>query len=186
MNDATAIDMSVATAEDLENLSLHDLLGQDISDISMVSNLPDGTYVGLIEDYEKKVFPAKPEQGKNASIALNMRLKVHHAEHISDPSIDTKSVENRVHFESYFLTSDRGPADLVKLLLGILGVKYTDKAAIKEVGQSPLGLLEELKSNNVYFGFTVKNTERGGYENCNIIHKQDKFIDMEKTAELMG
>lgn len=186
MNDMSNLDLSVATAEDLENISLDALLGQDISEISMTSTLPDGTYLGYIEDYERRVFPAKPEQGKNASIALNIKIKVARAEHIKDPQVDPRSVENRVHFESFFLTSDRGPGDLVKLILGILGVKYSDKDAIKDVGRSPLALLEELKVNNVYFGFTVQNKERNGFENCNIIFKQDKFIDMEKAQELLA
>ena len=68
-----------------------------------------------------------------------------------------------------------------KLMLGILGVKYSDKAAIKEIGQSPMALMEELKANRVAFGFAVKTVERGGYENCNIVTKEANFIPMDKA-----
>lgn len=180
------LNLDNATAEDLDNISMEQLLGQNISDVNLSSSIPDGTYLGLIEKFEKKVFSAKPEQGKAASIALNITFHVHSALHLADPNIDPKSVAGRKHFQSFFVTNENGLANLAKLLLGIIGVKFNDKEAILEVGQSILALLEELKANNVYFGFTVKNVERNGYENCDIVFKQDKFIAMEAAQELVA
>lgn len=186
MNDLhTPINLETASLEDLENLSLEDLLGQDMADINLSSKLPDGTFLGYIEDYKKKMFAAKPEQGKKASIALDVMIKVHSAQHLADPNADPAAVVNRTHFQSFFITGEMGQAQLVKLLLGVVGVKFSDKAAIKQVGQSPIALLEDLKANRVYFGFTIKNSERGGYENCDIVFKEDKFISMEAAAEMM-
>lgn len=186
MNDMhTPFDLETATMEDLENISLEDLLGQDMADISLTSSLPDGTFLGYIEKYEKKMFAAKPEQDKKASIALNVTIAVHSAQHLADPNGDPEAVVGRKHFQAFFITNEMGQAQLVKLLLGIIGVKFSDKDAIKQVGQSPIALLEELKANRVYFGFTIKNSERGGYENSDIVFKQEKFITMDDAAAMM-
>ena len=185
MNDMH-INLENATLDELADLSLDAILGQDMADVNLSSNLPDGTYFGRIESYDRKDYAAKPEEGKAASVSLNVKFKVHSAQHVDDPNVDPASLAGRVHFQRYFVTSDRGKADLVKLLLGIIGVPFNDKKAIRDAGRSPVQLLEECKAGEVYFGFTVKNTERGGFENCDIQHKQAMFIDMVKTQEFLA
>ena len=184
--DFSAIDLDTATMDELENLSLADLLGQDISDVNLSSSLPDGTFIGLIESYELTKRAAKPEENKKASVTLAVKIKVAKTYHLTDPNLDPTDYEGRVHFERFGLLSDFGKANLVKLLLGAVGVSFTDKKAIADVAKSTLTLLEELKAHNVYFGFTVKTTERNGFENCNIVMKTDKFIPMEQAVELMA
>lgn len=184
MNDA--INLENATLDDLADLSLDAILGQDMADVNLSSNLPDGTYFGFIEDYARKDYPAKPEENKAASVAVNVKISIHSAQHVNDPNVDPATLGGRKHFQRYFVTSDRGKADFVKLLLGIVGVAFNDKKAIKDVGRSPIALMEECKANKIYFGFTIKNTERNGFENCDIQHKEKFFIDMEKTQDLLG
>lgn len=185
MNDMH-INLENATLDELADLSLDAILGQDMADVNLSSNLPDGVYFGRIESYERKDYAAKPEENKAASVALNVKIKVHSAQHVNDANVDPATLAGRVHFQRYSITADRGKADLVKLLLGIVGVAFNDKAAIKQIGRSTIALLEECKAGEVYFGFTVKTTERNGFENCDIQHKQAMFIDMEKTQELLA
>ena len=55
------------------------------------------------------------------------------------------------------------------------------------LGRNPLSLLEELQTNKVAFGFTIKNSvSAAGYENCNIILKPAAFINMERAFEMLS
>lgn len=171
--------------EELDNLSITDLLGEDMSQISLSSNLPDGTYAFVIEKYETKSFPAKPEDNKKARRTLNVTLNVVAVLALTDTTEDTEKLVGRKHFESYDLLSDFGRASFIKLLLGIVGVSFTDKKAIAEVGQAPAALLEELKASKVAFGGQVKTVERNGFENCNLVLKPKAFIDMNQILELL-
>lgn len=183
---AMNIDLSTATLEDLDTLSIDDLLGQNIADVDLSNALPDGLFIGVVEDYELKKYAAKPEENKKASAAVSVKVKVLQAQTIKDPSIDPATLTNRTHFQSFFVTTEFGKAQLVKFLLGVIGVKYTDKAAIMEVGRTLSSLLEELKVNGVPFGFTIANTERKGRENSDIVFKEPAFIEMNKAHELLG
>lgn len=186
MNDMTAnLDLSNMSLEDLDNLSVADLLGEDISKISLSQNLPDGVFAMTIEKYELKSFAAKPEENKKARRTLNLTMNVIAAIALTDGTIDPASLIGRKHFESYDLLSDFGRSNIVKLLLGILGVKFTDKAAIAQVGQAPAALLETIKAEKIPFGAQIKTVERGGYENCNIVLKEKDFISAEKITELL-
>lgn len=177
------LNVNVATMEDLDNLNLDQILGVDVSEVSLSSNLPDGTYFFRVANYDVKKFPAKPEEQKKARMVLNLQLDVIGVKHLSDATLDPESFIGRKHFEGYDVLSEMGLGMLTKLMLGAMGVSFTDKNAIREVGRGLGELLEGLKSEGLAFGATVKTTERNGYENCNIVLKNNAFIDVEKTME---
>lgn len=179
------IDLNNATLADLENLDFNAILGKDLSEYNLSSNLPDGTYLFHIEKMDVKDFGADTEKEKKARKNLNFQLKVHLAVQVSDADTDKETLVGRTHFESYNVLSDFGLQSLIKLILGIVGVSFKDKAAIKQVGQSAGGLLAELISQKVVFGAQVKTVERGGYENCNLILKEKSFIDMTAAQQLL-
>lgn len=184
MNDMT-LDLNTATLDDLDNLSINDILGEDISKISLNQGLPNGLYMVVIDDYELKSMAADVEKDKKARRDLNLKLKVVKALALEDGTLDAASFTGRVHFERYNLLADYGKINFIKFLLGIFGVKFTDKKAIAEVNDSPALLLETLKVEKIPFGVTMKNVERNGYENCNVELKEAKFIDASKAQDYL-
>ena len=179
------IDLTNATLADLENLDFNAILGKDISEYNLSSNLPDGTYLLHIEKLDRKDTAADTEKEKKARISANLQLKVHRAIQVNDADIDLATLEGRTHFESYNVLSDFGVQGIIKLVLGVVGVSFKDKEAIKQVGSSVFALLNQLISEKVIFGAQVKTVERGGYENCNIVLKEKSFIAMDAAAELL-
>lgn len=179
------IDLNNATLAELENLDFNAILGKDISEYNLSSNLPDGTYLFHIEKLDRKDFAADTDKEKKARINANLQLKVHRAVQVNDADIDLASLEGRTHFESYNVLSDFGVQSIIKLVLGIVGVSFKDKEAIKQVGSSVFALLNQLIAQKVVFGAQVKTVERGGYENCNVVLKEKNFIDMAAAAEML-
>lgn len=179
-------DFDTLSLEELETLTIDDLLGEDLAEVSLSSNLPDGAYVFTIEDYKFTAKVADPTNNKKASRSCNVTLNVAQVLQLADVSIDPATLVGRKHFERFNLLSEFGRAGLVKLMLGIVGVKFSDKAAIREIGQSPAALLETLKSEKIAFGGTVANIERNGFENCNLVLREKAFIDAQHVQELLG
>ncbi len=183
---AMPLDLMNATLEELENLSFEALLGKDIADYNLSSSLPDGTFLVYIEKREGKAKAADVEKGKKASKTLELYLRVHTCLQCSDAETDKASLANRVHIERYNVTEEFGVANLIRLVLGAVGVAFKDKRAIAEVGQSVLALLDQLISGKVLFGVQVKTVEKNGYENTNVVHKEPAFIPMDKAMEYLG
>ena len=179
------LDLDNISLDELDNLSINDILGEDLSEISLSSNLPDGTYVFTVDSYEVKSFAPDHEKERKARRVVNVKLKVATALSVADPNVDRAALNGRMHFERYDLLSEFGRQSFVKLLLGIIGIKFTDKAAIKQVGQNPGTLLETIKSEKLPFGGQVKTVERNGFENCNLMLKEASFIPADKVQELL-
>lgn len=180
------LDLKTAGMDQLDALSIDDLLGNNIGDYDLSSNLGDGLYFFYIEKFEVTKLAADIEKEKKASISVNITMNVVMAHTLADPNEDKEALVGRKHFERFNVLSDFGSAGLIKLLLGIVGVSYKDKKAIAELNQSPIVLLRELNENKVVFGGTVKNTEKNGYENCNLVLKEKNFVDMNRAFEMVG
>lgn len=186
MKNMSNIDLQTATLEDLDNLSFDEILGRDLSDYNLSSNLPDGTYLMFIEKRDGKSHAADPTKNKAARKDLSLTFRVHTCLQCADPEIDAASLANRVHIERYNVLQDFGIANLIKLILGVVGVSFRDKEAQKQVGGAPIALIDQLIAGKVIFGVQVKTVERGGYENCNIQTKEQAFISMDKAVEYVG
>lgn len=180
------IDTKTASMDQLDALSIDDLLGNNIGEYSLSSNLGDGLYMFYIEKFEVNKLAADIEKDKKASISVNLTLNVVLAHTLADPNEDKDALVGRKHFERFNVLSDFGSAGLIKLLLGIVGVSYKDKKAIAELNQSPIALLNELVQHKVAFGATVKTVEKNGYENCNIVLKEKNFVDMNRAVEFIN
>lgn len=183
---AIPFDLMHATLEDLDNLSFDVLLGRDISEYNLNSNLPDGTYIVFIEKREGKSRAADIEKDKKAAKNLELYFRVHTCLQCADPEIDKAGLANRVHIERYNTLNEIQVANLIKMILGAVGVSFKDKQAIAEVGQSVLSLLDQLIAGKVLFGVQIKTTERNGYENTGIVHKETSFIPVDKATEYFG
>lgn len=183
--DMSELNFETVTAADLDNLSMDDLLGNAISDIDLSSSLPDGSFIGYIEKMEIKSREAKPEEGKKGNVALQMNLKVSKCLQCADSNVDAASLTGRVHVQRFWLHVDMGKQQIAKLILGIMGISYRDKAAIAQVGGNVSELLNQLQSEKVAFGFQVKNTENNGFESCDMIFKEQAFIPMESAVEYL-
>lgn len=179
------IDLETATLADLDTLDMSTLLGGDLGDYNLSSNMPDCTVLVRIEKFELTRREAKPDEQKKAQVQLAVTLRVVKGLACADDSIDVNALENRVHIERYNLLHEMGISGLIKLMLGCVGVKFTDKAAIAELGQNPAALLEELKANSVVFGVQIKTKERNGYENTNVVGSQKAFISMEDAQQYL-
>lgn len=179
------IDITTASMDELDTLTVDQVLGGNLADIDLNQNLPDGVFIGIIEDYDLKARGANPDEDKKASLNLAVKVKVVHVVTCKDGSIESETLVGRFHFQRYNLLYDFGKAGLAKLILGILGVGFRDKKAVAEVGNNIAGILEELKSSKVPFGFTIANKSRGGYDNCDIVDKEQAFIPAEKAQEML-
>ena len=179
-------DVKTVTMDQLEGLSLEQLLSNNIGEYNLSSNLSDGIYFGYIEAYETRLREADLDADKKGAFTLSITVNVVRAHTLADPMEDKDALVGRKHFESYNLLTEFGQGQLVKLLLGIMGVNYKDKKAIASLDRNPLSLLEELQTNKVAFGFTIKNSESKGYENCNIVMKSNAFINLERAFEMLA
>lgn len=173
-----------ATLAELESLDLETLMGGDVESFETSSNLPDGLYGFVIEKSELKRFPADVEKNKKARVNQNIQLKVVQAIECDDPDVDKEKLAGRMHFESYDLLSDYGKQSMVKFVLGVLGISFTDKKAWKEVISSFAETFMALEQGAVQFACQVKTVERNGYTNTNLQLKPKAFIDAEKYAEM--
>lgn len=182
--DITKLDLETLDADQLDNLSIDELLGNNIGDYDLSSNLPDGTYIGYIEKYElkKMAADASGEKIKKARADLSLTVNVLRALTLKDPNENPDTLVNRKHFERFNLLQEFGQAGLVKLVLGILGVSYRDKQAIEGLNASLKTFIDQLVSEKVAFGFTIANVEKGGYDNCNIVLKEKNFISAEDAV----
>lgn len=187
MNDMNieALDLETATLADLDNLDLATLLGDDISEYNLSSNMPDSTVLVRIEKFETTKREAKPDEHKKAQVQLQVNFRVVKGLTCADADTSPETLENRVHVERFNLLHEMGRASLIKIMLGAVGVSFTDKAAIQEVGRNPASLLEELKAQSVVFGVQIKTKERNGYENTNIVTSQKAFISMEDAQQYL-
>ena len=186
MNDMP-INLMNATLEELENLSFEALLGRDISEYNISSNLPDGTYILFVEKRDGKAKAADLEKGKKANKTLELHLRVHTCLQCSDADVDKAALANRVHIERFNVTEEYGIANLIRMVLGAVGVSWRDKKAIAEVGQSVLGILDQLIAGKVLFGAQIKTTEgKNGGEFTNLVYKEPSFISMDKAGDYLG
>ena len=180
------LDLMNATLEDLDNLSFDAILGRDISEYNLNSNMPDGTYIVFIEKRDGKSRAADIEKGKKAAKNLELYFRVHTCLQCADPEIDKAGLTNRIHIERYNTLNEFNVANLIKMILGAVGVSFKDKRAIAEVGQSVISLLDQLIAGKVLFGVQIKTTERNGYENTGIVHKEQAFIPVDKATDYLG
>ena len=181
------IDVKTVTMEQLEGLTLEQLLANNIGEYNLSSNLSDGVYFGYIEAYEAKRREADVANSKKGGLNVSITINVVKAHTLADPLEDKDALVGRKHFESYNVFTEYGQAQLVKLILGVLGIGFKDKEAMATLGRNPLSLLEELQTNKVAFGFTIKNSvSAAGYENCNIVLKSAAFINMERAFEMLS
>lgn len=180
------LNFDTMTLEELDALDINALLGENLADVSLSSSLPDGTYVFTVDKYDYKSMAADVEKQKAARRDINITLKVAQVLSLNDTTIDPATLVGRMHFERYNLRTEFGQACLVKLMLGILGISFTDKKAIREAGSNPGGIIEAIKAEALPFGGTITNTEKNGYENCNLVLKERAFISADKVTELLG
>ena len=156
------MDLETATLDQLENLTISDLLGQNLADVELRSTLPDGTYIFAFDKSAVKAFAADPEKNKKASINLNLFLKVVRCIQCADPEMDPASLTNRVHIQQFPMHMAHGPANAAMLILGVLGVPFKDKAAMAEAGGTMGELLETMineKGNIRATGYAVINVQ---------------------------
>lgn len=180
------LDFQTATMDQLDNLTIDDLLGASLSDVNLVSSLPNGVYVGYITKQDLQRRAAIPEENKKAALNYSLSIKVVKCLQCADSDVDANSLAGRVHFQRFPLhIADMGKPNLVKMVLGALGISYKDKAAIAEVGGSISALVGQFIESKVAFGFTIKNSDKGGYENCDIVFKQEAFIPADKVGEFL-
>jgi len=183
--DITKLDLEVLDMDQLDNLSIDDLLGNNIGEYNLSQALPDGVYIGYLERYDitKKASDATGDKIKKARVDLGAVVKVVKVLTLADPNDNADSLINRNHFQRFNLLQDFGQAGLVKLVLGILGVSYRDKKAIEGLNSSLKQMLDQLVSERVAFGFTIKNKESNGYENSDIVLKEKAFINAEDAVQ---
>lgn len=177
------IDFTTATAADLDNLTMDDLLGNSLADVDLSSTLPDGTYIGYLEKMEVKRREAKPEEGKKGNVALQVNVKVLRCLQCAESNVDKSSLSGRVHVQRFWLHVDMGKQQIAKMVLGALGVSYRDKNAIKEIGGAMSALLQQFTDEKIAFGFQVKNSEANGFESCDMVFKEAAFIPADKALE---
>ena len=68
------IDIKTVTMEQLEGLTLEQLLANNIGEYNLSSNLSDGVYFGYIEAYEAKHFPVDlPDPGRGDQVSHGAR-----------------------------------------------------------------------------------------------------------------
>jgi len=185
--DINALDLETLSMDQLDNLSIDDLLGNNIADYKLGSNLPDGTYIGFIEkiDVTKKAADASGERIKKARIDVAVQVKVLRVLQLADPTENAEALVNRVHYQRYNVLQEYGVAGLVKLVLGILGISFRDKKAIEGLNSSLKQFIDQLVSEKVAFGFKIVNKESGGYENCDISQREKDFIDAENAMQYL-
>ena len=179
------IDFTTATMEQLDQLSIDQLLGVNIADIDMSSNLPDGVYAFTIVKKELKKRAAKPEENKKAGLDVQLSLKVVKCLQSSEADVDVTTLTGRIHFQGFPWHMDMGKQNMAKFVLGVLGISFKDKAAIAEIGQDLSGLLDQLIEGKVAFGATVQNKESNGFDRCDLVFKEPKFISAEKIVEFL-
>lgn len=184
MNDLN-IDFATATLDDLDALTVDQLLGTNIADVDLTSNLPDGVFVFVPTKIDLRKREAKPEEGKKGGLDVNLSLKVVKCLQCADSEVDKDSLGGRVHFQKFPWHMEMGKQNMAKLILGALGVSYKDKNAIAEIGQDMNGILNQLIEGKVAFGATIKNRESGGFENCDLVFKEAAFIPAEKVLEYL-
>lgn len=173
------MDLETATLDQLENLTISDLLGQNLADVELRSTLPDGTYIFAFDKSAVKAFAADPEKNKKASINLNLFLKVVRCIQCADPEMDPASLTNRVHIQQFPMHMAHGPANAAMLILGVLGVPFKDKAAMAEAGGTMGELLETMINEKLVFGGQIKNKSKNGYDNCDLVFSEKAFISAE-------
>lgn len=185
--DIAKLDLENLDMHQLDTLSIDDLLGNNIGDYNLSQALPDGVYIGYIEKYEMKktASDATGDKIKKARVDLNFAVKVVKVMTMADPTDNADSLVNRMHFQRFNLLQDYGQAGVVKLVLGILGVSYRDKKAIEGLNASLKQFVDQLVSERVAFGFTIKNKETNGYENCDIVLKEKSFINAEDAVQYL-
>jgi hypothetical protein len=179
------IDFETATMDQLDMLSIDQLLGVNIADVDLSSSLPDGVYVGMLTKKELKKREAKPEENKKAGLNVQLQVKVVKCLQTTESDVDKEGLAGRNHFQNFPWHIAMGKENMAKLVLGILGISYKDKAAIAEVGSDLNGLLDQLIEQKVAFGFTIKNRESGGFENCDIVFKEKSFVPADKVGEFL-
>ena len=123
------IDVKTVTMEQLEGLTLEQLLANNIGEYNLSSNLSDGVYFGYIEAYEAKRREADVANSKKGGLNVNITINVVKAHTLADPLEDKDGLVGRKHFESYNVLTEYGQAQLVKLILGALGIGFASTPA---------------------------------------------------------
>lgn len=190
MTSLNEIDLNNATLEDLDNLSIDDLLGQRLDEIDYANLLPTGTYVfelDMDDPIEESITrkDAKPEEDKKAYVGLRLRFRVVKVLACADSDADIEKLVGRYHGENFALTSDFGKRNLASFILGVLGLTPKDKEAISEIQKSLASVLEELREMKVAFGAKLVQQERNGYDNANIQFRPKDMVSAGKVVELL-
>lgn len=184
------LDVTTASLDELETLTLDDLLGQRMDEIDFVRHLPTGSYA-LQFDMDKTLQEsltrraADFDNDKKASVSLSLRFRVVKALAVADSNIDPESLKGRFHTQRFFLTNDMGPRQVALLICGVIGLDPRNKEALAELGGALWQALEELRVNKVTFGCRVKQEERNGYDNCDIVFKYGDFVSAEQIGTLL-
>ena len=191
MNEVTntaseALDVEIASLDQLEGISLQDLLGGDVSDYNISQNLPDCMVGVVIEEIKLKPMAAIPEDNKKARLDLALKMKVCHVFSCDDRDVDPQTLIGRYHFENLPMLMDFGKARAIMLILGVVGVKFSDKRAWAELSGSFDEVLAQLVENSIQFGLTIKTTSKNGYDNTRFVDKQAAFISMNDYQERVG
>jgi len=195
MNDLTAamsaIDLTTASIEDLENLSLDDLLGARLDEVDFSNLLPTGTYVFQLDLGNKSLQEcvvrreAKPAENKKASLSLNLSFRVVKVLACADSDIDQDSLVGRFHNESFSLLNDFGKRNLATWILGVLGLTPKDKDALAGIGKALVSIVDELREMKVTFGAKIKREEKNGFDNARMQFKLKDMVSAESVVELL-
>jgi hypothetical protein len=184
----SGFDLDTLSADQLDQLSIDELLGNNIADYDISQNLPDGTYIFYIEkrDVQKKAADNSGDKVKKAQLNLVLALKVVKVIQLADPELRAEDFEGRVHFQRYNLFQDFGKRNLILTMLGLFGVSFRDKKAQAELGESLIQLLDSAIAEKVPFGAKIVNKESNGYANCDVSTKEKDFIDFEQVQQYLG
>lgn len=185
MSNAYEIDFATATMADLENLTLDEVLGENLGSVELSSALPDMVGIFVIHKIELLKKEADPDNNKKANLTVAIQCKVVKPLQCADSTVDMDDLTGKMHYQRFLISQEFGQQQLEKFLMGILGVAFKDKAAIAEIGQSKSALLEEIKTAALPFGATVKNKESGGYENSDFVFTEKAFIASDDAVDLL-
>lgn len=183
MTDINEIDFASASLDDLDNLTMDDVLGNSLADVEMSNSLPECVAIFQIAKMSLAKKAADPDKGKQASVTLIMSAKVIKCLTCADSSVDPESLTGRFHTQRFMVSRDFGKQQLAKFILGVIGISYRDKTAIAEVAGAQSEILEELMATAVPFGATIKNKEADGFENSDFVFSEKAFIPSETAME---
>lgn len=183
--DMNEIDWATAQMSDLDDLTLDDVLGENLADIELSSNLPDCVVLVHFDKTELKRRAADIDNNKKAGLTLMAVLKVVQCISCADSSTDPETLAGRSHIQNFSMSHTMGKQQLVKLVLSALGISWKDKASIAEVGENLAELVAAMVADKLVFGVKIVNKTSGQYENCDIVFKEDAIISIEAAGAML-